>query len=205
MTEADLARPVVAVSDFETGRMEYELYSYGEETVVIPVSGRSQSPVRHLAAGSVEEYFRKFADSAKVEMVSDHKAVVSIPEENIPKVIGKEGKKIASIEERLGISIDVQPLSRKAAARAGKGRSVDYHAKILRKNILFEIDGRPLRQERERQRRRRFRHDSARRQERSHQNQQKEQDGQAHNRSRQFGGKSDADLISAGSSLEKNL
>ena len=37
MTEADLARPVVTVHDFETGKLEYELYSYGEETVVVPV------------------------------------------------------------------------------------------------------------------------------------------------------------------------
>jgi len=32
MTEADLARPVVTVKDFETNKLEYELYSYGEET-----------------------------------------------------------------------------------------------------------------------------------------------------------------------------
>ena len=37
MTEADLARPVVVVNDFETGKLEYEIYSYGEQTVVIPV------------------------------------------------------------------------------------------------------------------------------------------------------------------------
>ena len=37
MTEADLARPIVTVEDFESGKLEYELYSYGEETVVVPV------------------------------------------------------------------------------------------------------------------------------------------------------------------------
>lgn len=36
MREADLARPVIEVRDFETGVPEYELYSYGEEVVVIP-------------------------------------------------------------------------------------------------------------------------------------------------------------------------
>ena len=37
MKEQDLARPVVEVRDFETGKAEYELYCYGEEIVVIPV------------------------------------------------------------------------------------------------------------------------------------------------------------------------
>jgi ATPase len=38
MTEADLARPVIVVKDFETGRAEYELYTYGEEIVIMPIS-----------------------------------------------------------------------------------------------------------------------------------------------------------------------
>ncbi|HEX54625.1 MAG: ATPase [Candidatus Altiarchaeales archaeon] len=37
MREADLARPVIEVIDFETERPLYELYSYGEEVVVIPI------------------------------------------------------------------------------------------------------------------------------------------------------------------------
>jgi ATPase len=37
MTEADLARPVVEVRDFETKELEFELYTYGEQTVVVPI------------------------------------------------------------------------------------------------------------------------------------------------------------------------
>src|SRR3989338_10149901 len=37
MTEADLARPVVEVREYVTNKLEFEIYSYGEETVVIPV------------------------------------------------------------------------------------------------------------------------------------------------------------------------
>ena len=40
MREVDLARPVIEVVDFETGRPQYEMYSYGEEVVVIPVRDR---------------------------------------------------------------------------------------------------------------------------------------------------------------------
>jgi len=42
MREADLARPVIQVRDFESNRPEYELYSYGEEVVVIPIREKSR-------------------------------------------------------------------------------------------------------------------------------------------------------------------
>ncbi|MBN2251425.1 MAG: Flp pilus assembly complex ATPase component TadA [Candidatus Altiarchaeota archaeon] len=41
MREADLARPVVEIRDFETGRPQYEIYTFGEEVVVIPVKQKS--------------------------------------------------------------------------------------------------------------------------------------------------------------------
>jgi len=35
MTEADLSRPVIEVRDFDTNELEYEIYTYGDQTVVI--------------------------------------------------------------------------------------------------------------------------------------------------------------------------
>lgn len=46
MTESDLSRPVIQVSDFEGGRPEYEMYSFGEEVVVVPVGEIKAAPVR---------------------------------------------------------------------------------------------------------------------------------------------------------------
>ncbi len=37
MREKDLSRPVIEVRDFETGSLEYEIYTFGEETVVLPL------------------------------------------------------------------------------------------------------------------------------------------------------------------------
>jgi len=37
MTEQDLARPVIIIADFETGKVEYEIYTYGEQVVVMPI------------------------------------------------------------------------------------------------------------------------------------------------------------------------
>ena len=109
MTEADLARPVVEVRDFITNKLEYEIYSYGEETVVIPVK-KENSPSRELAAKEIERYFRKYTNNVKVDVLSDYKAIVKLPQEILPQVIGKQGKNIDSIEKTLGISIDLKEI-----------------------------------------------------------------------------------------------
>lgn len=38
MTEKDLARPVIEVKDFLTNELEYEMYVFGEETAVVPIT-----------------------------------------------------------------------------------------------------------------------------------------------------------------------
>jgi ATPase len=113
MTEADLARPVVTVRDFERNELEYELYSYGEETVVIPVDKRIQQAkgTSRLAAETIKNYFLKYTDRAEVDIVSENKAIVKVPEYAIAGLIGKEGKHIAHIEEALGLSIDIEELT----------------------------------------------------------------------------------------------
>ena len=37
LREAELSRPVIEVRDFLTGELEYEIYTFGEQTVVVPV------------------------------------------------------------------------------------------------------------------------------------------------------------------------
>ena len=45
-TQRDLARPVVEVRDFERGVLEYEMFSFGGEKVVVPVRGRASADSR---------------------------------------------------------------------------------------------------------------------------------------------------------------
>jgi ATPase len=112
MTEDDLARPIVVVNDFETNKSEFEIYTYGEETVVIPVQKESvERGAKNLAAQRIEQEFKKYADEVKVDVVSENKAVVYVPEWAVAGIIGKAGKHIDEIEKRLGISIDIQEIS----------------------------------------------------------------------------------------------
>ncbi|MEK6828108.1 MAG: ATPase, T2SS/T4P/T4SS family, partial [Nanoarchaeota archaeon] len=95
MTEADLARPVVVVNDFETSKLEYEIYSYGEQTVVIPVQeGREKSGAHKLAETTILAEFQKYSRDAEVEVLSDNKCVVYVPESDIARIIGKQGVNI---------------------------------------------------------------------------------------------------------------
>ncbi|MAG52563.1 MAG: ATPase [Nanoarchaeota archaeon] len=111
MTEADLARPVVEVKDFEDDKLEFEIYSYGEETVVIPVQSSGETnPSRKLASKQIENYFNKYGD-VRVEMVGDHKAKVFVPAKFVARIIGKQGKNIEEVEKLLGISLDIEELT----------------------------------------------------------------------------------------------
>ncbi len=109
MTEADLSRPLVEVRDFETGELVYEIYTFGEENVIVPVTKTSASPLKRLAQERILQEIRKFDFNAQAEVVSENKVVVRVANEYIPRIIGKEGVMIKALEQKLGISIDVEP------------------------------------------------------------------------------------------------
>ncbi|MEM2787462.1 MAG: PINc/VapC family ATPase [Archaeoglobaceae archaeon] len=102
MFEADLARPVIEVKDFETKRVEFEIYTFGEQVVVMPVE--SDERVKK----AVSERISQFLDDFEV-LVSGRKAIIKVPESSIPKILGKKGKRIKKLEEELKVSIDIVP------------------------------------------------------------------------------------------------
>ncbi len=110
MTEADLARPVVEVRDFETGKLEYEIYTFGEENIVVPVSEKEKvSAMEKLAKERILQEIRKFDSNAEVEFVSADKVVIRVDNRVIPRLIGKNGATVSKLERKLGIKIDVEP------------------------------------------------------------------------------------------------
>jgi predicted PilT family ATPase len=126
MTEEDLARPIVCISDFETDKLEYEVYTFGEQTMVIPVTEQAEKKagILKLAGGAIKEYFYQYADKPVVEMLSAHKAVVYVPAGRIAGIIGQGGKNIQAIEKELGISIDL----RESSGKDSRDRDDDRHS-----------------------------------------------------------------------------
>ncbi len=135
MTEADLARPVVVVNDFETDKLEYELYSYGEETVVVPVVSNHKTPTNKLAEKTIKDAFRHYSKDVEVDVISENKCIVYVPESNIAKIIGKQGKNIDEIEKRLGMSIDIKEIDKKTS-----GQTIEFNTDIKKKSIIFYLD-----------------------------------------------------------------
>ena len=137
MTEADLARPVVEVFN-EHNKLEFEIYSYGEETVVIPVQeAKKISTTLLLAQSQLENQFKKYSQSARLELVNEHKAIVYVQEKEIPRIIGTKGVHIEKIEKDLGISIEVRELEPK---------EIKYSIIESKNSIIFKLSHNPHRE-----------------------------------------------------------
>lgn len=136
MTEADLARPVVVVSNFETGEAEFEIYSYGEQTIVIPVQKGRENPAQALAKKQIQHELQKYASFVAVEMVSDYKCIVYVPEKDIARIIGREGSNISEIEEKLGLSIDVREIEETPK----EGILIGFKPNFSNKFLVISVD-----------------------------------------------------------------
>ena len=115
MLEADLSRPVIEVKNFDTGELAHEIYTYGEQTIVMDIGKTTfeKTPIQKIAEREIiNEIKRRIPDAhVEVTMKSDKRATVWIDEKHIPKLIGKKGKTIDEVEKHIGISIGVEPLS----------------------------------------------------------------------------------------------
>lgn len=114
MKDDDLARPVVDIKDFETGKLEYEIYTFGEENVVIPIKDAKkesgESPLKKLAAEALYKKLSRIDRNMKVEVLSDNRILIKVRNELIPKIIGKKGANIEKLEKEIGFGISVEPI-----------------------------------------------------------------------------------------------
>ncbi len=111
MTEADLARPVVEVKDFSTGVIEYEIYTFGEENVIVPVdldSDTNQNNIYKLAESKIKDVIRRFDPNPEISILSGNKVRIKVQKDTIPRIIGKGGSTISELENMLGVRIDVE-------------------------------------------------------------------------------------------------
>ncbi len=109
MTEADLARPLIEVKDFENEKTEYEIYTFGEETIVMPVQKSAPGPVSRLASERIAERLSRYVPRSRMKTeLKGNKLTLWVEDRYIPKIIGKRGKNIDRLEKELGISIDVR-------------------------------------------------------------------------------------------------
>jgi len=112
MVEQDLARPVIEICDFESGELEYEIYTFGEENVIMPVSKKNQKHgIELLAEKKIIDTIRRFDPNPSVEFLSESSIRVFVSKESIPSIIGRNGNTIKELENELSLHIDVEEAS----------------------------------------------------------------------------------------------
>ncbi len=137
MTESDLARPVVVIEDFLTGKAQYEIYTYGEETVVIPVKEIKESPIHILAKRYIEEKLKRYSSKLKIQFLNDSKVLILVPRTVIPGIIGKQGATISKIEKELGIGISIEPIEEENLFMEN---FIDFKVRETKNSIILILD-----------------------------------------------------------------
>ena len=144
MLEADLTRPVVEIRDFIDSTLEYEIYTYGEEKVIIPVIEieKKERQTRDVSMKKLKNSYEKYEGDMKIEMISSKRALIKTDKKNIPEIIGRNGQNIMNIEKELGIKIDVEPSNN----ALGKNINHVIHETGNSLDILFKkkLDGKTL-------------------------------------------------------------
>tara|TARA_B110000014_G_scaffold163212_1_gene115157 strand:- start:61 stop:651 length:591 start_codon:yes stop_codon:yes gene_type:complete len=108
MTESDLARPVIEIRNFEDNVLEHEIYTFGEENVIVPVAKRGDVVgIQKLAQDKIQDYFQRYDSDAQVEILSENRVKVSVHEDCIASIIGRGGTNINDIEKLLKVHIDI--------------------------------------------------------------------------------------------------
>lgn len=139
MVEEDLARPLVEIFDYETGQLEYEIYTYGEENIVVPVreltsNKESNNKLKRIAESKIKDVVRRFDPNAEIEIVSNNKVRIKVDKEFIPRIIGKGGATVSELEEIIGMKIDIE------AKTPVLGNNVDYQINESGSSILFIVN-----------------------------------------------------------------
>jgi len=145
LQEADLARPVILVREFETGRPVYEIYTFNRQVVTVPIDGEggSDSGVEQVAKQEIEREIRSVARGhVEVDLQDHNTAVVWVDDQDISAVIGKGGGRISDIEDGLGIDIDVRTLDERPESgghNTGDTRTVT--PKITDQHVVIPVEG----------------------------------------------------------------
>jgi ATPase len=135
MTEADLARPVIVVTDFRTHKDMFEIYTYGEQVVVMPIEGKTaeKKGTNKLAEDQLLQVAQGWTTGdVKVEIVGPNKAKVFVDEEEIGGLIGKGGERIRELEKEVGLSLDVLPLPAGFKATFRKPKNAEITPQVVR-------------------------------------------------------------------------
>ena len=119
MESEDLARPVIVVTSFLTKQVEYEIYTFGEQIVVMPLfdTGNGEGKVQSKGKSALGEY-AKHTITQKLQQLLPCDFLLKIkwssnldiyvPEESKGRVIGKAWANISQLEKDMKLKINLK-------------------------------------------------------------------------------------------------
>lgn len=115
MESDDLARPVIQVSSFFDKEIVYEIYSFGEQIVVMPLGEDIQNQAKekgwklnHYAKLSIDNILKEILPCSFISKVSWDTVQLFVPKSEKWAIVWKGWQNIQSIEDQLGLRINVQ-------------------------------------------------------------------------------------------------
>ena len=110
--QEELARPVIEVVEFPSGKITHEMFAFGSEIAVVPIEGVKQniSPIRALAKDALTRTIREWVGvESQVHFTSDSAANIYVSDNMVSTIVGKGGTNIRQIQDELGgISLSVK-------------------------------------------------------------------------------------------------
>ena len=137
MKEEDLSRPVIEIMDFASGKPVFEIYTFGEQIVVVPVSAEKKpSGLVKLAQERIFSDVSRLLGTSRisVSMSGEGRATVRVPEDLMSRIIGKKGATVSELEKNFGVHLDIEPLSDKTFLERSVA-SVEIKNKIIYLNV----------------------------------------------------------------------
>ena len=115
LNQEDLARPVIVIRDFLKNKPVSEIYTFGDQVVVIPVGNEKNgaNPLFALAASKIRDDMMRLLDTdhVDVQIISEGRVIIKVPDAKIPRLIGRKGETVTGLEKSYGLKIDVDTLS----------------------------------------------------------------------------------------------
>ena len=115
MESDDLARPVIQVSSFFDKQIVYEIYSFGEQIVVMPLGEDIQNQAKekwwklnHYAKLSIDNILKEILPCSFISKVSWDTVQLFVPKSEKWAIVWKWWQNIQSIEDQLWLRINVQ-------------------------------------------------------------------------------------------------
>ena len=103
--QEELARPVIEVIEFPSGKITHEMFAFGSEIAVVPIDGtkKGMSPLKALAKEQIASHIRQWVGvDCQVQFSSESAATVYAPQNMIATLVGRGGENVKQLQDELG-------------------------------------------------------------------------------------------------------